>query len=99
MICAIESSNLQEYAAATDPGDPRSRLQVSGVAGTDGSFALMLDGRAGRTYRLQRFLPGPDASWTVIATEGPLGEDATVTLNDSPVAAPTVFYRVQVFAP
>jgi hypothetical protein len=62
----------------------------------DSTFSVVVPGKIGRSYTLQResFL-GSDL-WTTIRTKGPMLETGPVTLNDPDAVANQGFYRVAV---
>lgn len=89
-------NNLAEYTADTLPTSTMDYLRSQNPTRGAGTFSLSTAGKAGRSYELQRSATLPAASWTSVATQGPLASDATVTLTDAASPAGSAFYRIQV---
>jgi hypothetical protein len=92
-------TNIDEYAAGTDPTDPTDFLRA-GLARRDAEgFAVTASGKAGRVYELQinADLVGDD--WTTVDDVGPLSADGPVELSDDEAPAGEGFYRIRVSRP
>lgn len=92
-------TNAAEYAAGTNPNLASSTLKVTSTTRTPTNFSLTANGIAGRTYKLQRRASLTSGTWAIIATQGPLGANAVVTLIDPSPPAGQGFYRVMVSFP
>ena len=88
-------SNLAEYIAGADPGDPGSRFQVSGVGCEGGAFWLTLDSVSNRLYAVEckGDLLGTNA-WKDLTNNWP-GTGGLMEFGDG-VGATQRFYRVKV---
>ena len=94
-------TNAQEYTAATDPNDIADFLEIqsSGLTPDGAGFQLVVAGKSGRTYVLERSTALQPDGWTTLDTQGPLGADAPITFTDPAKPAPAAFYRVRVQLP
>ena len=92
-------NNLAEYASGTDPNNAADVLKVLSTQRSGTTFTLTANGKAGRTYALQRCTNLVTGSWITVTTTGPLGADATLPLTDTAAPAGKAFYRIQVSAP
>jgi alpha-tubulin suppressor-like RCC1 family protein len=92
-------SNLAEYTAGTNPTSSTDVFKVQSGVKSGANFSLTAPGKSGRTYVLERSIALPAASWTTVASQGPLGSDAAVTLTDSAAPTTTGFYRIRVTGP
>ena len=92
-------SNLAEYIAGTQPNNPNDFFfqTIQSTA----PFAVSVLGVTGRTYILLRS-PSLDpslATWSGVATNGPLASSQTVILTDPAQPTDGAFYRTSVTAP
>ncbi len=92
-------SNAQEYATATNPTSPGDYFKATNPTRNANTFSVSTAGKAGRTYLLERSTTMALNSWTTVATQGPLGSDATVTLSDAATPGDAAFYRIRVTGP
>ena len=93
------SPNLNEYAAGTDPTDPKERPRILTATKGPSTFTITADGKATHTYTLERTTTPATGPWTSVATFGPLGADGSVTLTDPAAPAGSAFYRLRVELP
>jgi uncharacterized delta-60 repeat protein len=93
------TNNFAEYTAGTNPNDRSDVFKVKTAQKSGGSFTLTTDGKSGRSYILERNLTPDFASWSTVATQGPLGADGSVTFTDSSSPAGRAFYRIRVTGP
>jgi hypothetical protein len=84
-------SDQAEMIAGTSPDASSDRPQVAISAGPN----LVTDGRAGRTYQLQR-ASGSLGQWTDIGDPISLAENAEVSITDPSPPAGRAFYRFAV---
>ena len=92
-------NNLAEYAAGTNPNDPADVLKVLTTQRSGATFVLTENGKAGRTYALQRRAYLATGDWTTVTTQGPLCADTSISLTDNAAPEGKAFYRIQVSAP
>ncbi|WP_395737483.1 cadherin-like beta sandwich domain-containing protein [Prosthecobacter sp.] len=92
-------TNFAEYTAGTNPNSGGDVFKVKTAVRSGSTFSLTTDGKSARTYLLERNLTLDSASWSIVATQGPLGADGTVTLTDPSSPAGRAFYRIRVSAP
>jgi len=86
-------SAVEEYVFGTSMTDPDDSFTVT--SDMSPGFRVRFDGRAGRTYELQRLdAPGYN-TWITIASSGLLGSDQNVVLEDPAVQARRGIFRVQ----
>jgi len=89
-------SNLQEWISGHSPVDPNDFFAVA-VTEADAAFHIAVDGKAGRTYTLQRSTSLHPGSWSDQEAVGPLASDQPVLFVDpGPPGGNAVFYRVKV---
>lgn len=92
-------TNLQEYTAGTNPVMSGDCFKAQNPTRGAGSFSLSTEGKAGRTYVLERSTSLAPGVWTSVAVHGPLASDATVSLTDNASPAGSAFYRLSVAGP
>ena len=92
-------TNIEEYAAGTNPNDPKDVFKVVSTSLTGGTFTATVAGKAGRTYILQRRANLSSGSWSNVRIVGPLPGDATTSLGDSAAPAGSAFYQIVVTFP
>jgi hypothetical protein len=92
-------TNLDEYAAATDPRDGGDFFRVMATEKNATSFTATADGKAGRVYVLERNPSLVAGEWTGVSSTGVLAADGPVPLSDSAPPAGAAFYRVRVSPP
>ena len=87
-------TNLQEFAAGTDPLDARSALRLGQVQVSGSSVTISFPSILGKSYRLERADTLPASSWTVILDYF-TGTGGTMQVVDPNGAAqPTRFYHI-----
>ncbi len=89
-------SNIDEYAAGTDPRNPSDFFRVLTSTHLGSDFRVTVPGRANRNYVLQRTTSLTTPVWTPVATSGVLELSATLQLIDNAPPAGSAFYRVLV---
>lgn len=92
-------TNLDEYAAGTDPNNITDFFRVLTFAKTAVGFTVTAAGKAGRNYLLERTTALGTGPWTEVTTSGLLAADGLVTLTDAEVLPGSGFYRMRVTAP
>lgn len=90
-------TNAQEYAAGTNPTLNGDFFKVTESQRTASTFSVSTAGKTGRTYTLQRSTNL--ISWTNVTSQGPLTNDAVVTLEDLAMPSDAAFYRIVVTGP
>ena len=93
------SSNIDEYAAGTDPNQATDVFKILTTAKNGGGFTTTAQGKASRTYVLERRINLTTGPWTTIDSVGPLAVDGPLNLTDSAPPAGSGFYRIRVTAP
>ncbi|MEO5914553.1 MAG: choice-of-anchor tandem repeat GloVer-containing protein [Luteolibacter sp.] len=93
------NTNIDEYAAGTDPDNPADVFKVLTVGKTAGTCTLAASGKAARTYILERRANLLSGTWTTVTSAGPFPIDTTITLTDPSPFANSGFYRIRVFLP
>lgn len=86
------SSNLSEFIAGTDPTDPDSLFEITGVTVEAGSVQVSWSSVEGKTYTLQYSTTLESGSWTNVA-DSDTATSSTTTLTHE-TDGPTAFYRV-----
>jgi hypothetical protein len=87
-------SNLQEYLAGTDPGDPRSYLKIDATM-ADGLVQLTFLAAAGHSYSVLAREAAASGAWTKVADEPARETNRVVQVAvPQPGAAPRKFYRL-----
>jgi len=92
------SSNLQEYAAGTNPLDTADRYTVA-IDKTASGVDIIVSGRAGRSYALERSNTLAPGSWQEITRTGTLAADQPTLCNDPAPPSERSFYRIIASAP
>jgi hypothetical protein len=92
------NTNLQEYAAGTNPLDPADHFTAS-IDQTANGVDIVASGRAGRAYVLERSTTLDPGSWQEIARTGTLAADQPPLCNDQAPPTPRSFYRMTAIAP
>lgn len=88
-------SNLEEYAAGTDPNSPVDFFRVTTATRGANSFTAILTGRKDRTYTLQRRDIATGAWVPILPATGPLPADnPSLNLSDSNPPPGLGLYRV-----
>ncbi len=93
------SRNIDEYVAGTNPNSGADQFKVLTVTKNATQCILTANGRATRTYVLERSAALIPGSWTIVSTVGPLSADGLVTLTDSSPLVSSGFYRIRVSLP
>ncbi|MGJ8642408.1 MAG: choice-of-anchor tandem repeat GloVer-containing protein [Luteolibacter sp.] len=92
-------SNIEEFAAGTNPNENSDVFKILTAELSTSSFTVTANGKAGRTYVLERN-PGFDpAFWTAVTFDGPLDIDGPVNLTDDSPLIGSGFYRLRVSSP
>ena len=90
-------NNSDEYVAGTDPVSSNDVLHLRILSASPAVFQF--EGRAGRSYRLERMV-GTDASeWQQVQSMGPLPANGSQQISDPAAPASTGIYRLQVIFP
>ncbi len=91
-------SNLDEFTAGTDPKDPADTFKVLSAVRDGDAFSLLVSGKAGRIYALERRDHLGSGSWQTVpgVAAGPLAADGPVILTDPTSPPDRAFYRVTV---
>ena len=63
------------------------------------TFSVSTQGKAGRTYVLERSITLAAGSWIIVDTENSLAADGPVTLTDPSSTGSSVFYQIRVTGP
>jgi hypothetical protein len=71
------------------------RIDLFGIS--NGQFCLRFNGKAGKSYLIQRRERLDQGNWTQVTTLPPRGSDGPITVCDGPLAPTSGFYRVQEF--
>jgi len=87
------SDNLEEFHANTDPNDPADVFRVVSATASGNSFSVVIPGKPGRDYTLQR-APTTGGPWQDVASSGALVGPREVTLTDPARLPERGFYRV-----
>ncbi len=88
-------TNLQEFAAGTDPGDAASRLRVGSANYNPATREITLDwpSVAGRVYRIEHKAALGDATWSEVATHAATAASSSKSIG-APANAAQGFYRI-----
>ena len=88
-------SNLQEFAAGTDPKSASSRLKIASSAYNPATRQITLDWPSipGRVYRIEHKTGLGDSSWAEIATHTATQSNSSKSLS-APANASRGFYRI-----
>ncbi|MEI7941474.1 MAG: thrombospondin type 3 repeat-containing protein, partial [Verrucomicrobiota bacterium] len=90
--------NWREYLAGTDPTDPNSRLQLSGVASPAGKAQSQLAHHwltaPGKAYEVQWASNLSGGWWSTLATVS--GDGTVASCSDTNITAPVRYYRLRV---
>jgi hypothetical protein len=89
-------NNLFEYVSGTNPTNAADRLIMDHRAGTP--FAMDLNGKANRSYRLKYKLNLADPAWIEADASGPLSADGTIRLEDTNTFS-RAFYTIEAALP
>jgi YD repeat-containing protein len=89
------ASDLREFLAGTDPGNPGSRLHVTTPTSSGGQVTVTWQSVTGKTYALEYKDQLDDANWMRVTGEV-TAQGATASKVDSSSTGPTRFYRVVV---
>jgi autotransporter-associated beta strand protein len=90
------STNLDEYTAGTDPNDPNDVFRVSSITRTGAEVSVVVPGKTGRIYSLQRRADLGAGTWANVATTGPPVATGNLTLTDPDATSDQGFYQVTV---
>jgi hypothetical protein len=91
--------NLDEFAAGTGPNNATDFFRILTATKTASAYTLTADGKAGRSYVMERSTaPGTDA-WVSVGTVGPLVAPGPVELTDPAPPPNAGFYRLRVTGP
>jgi hypothetical protein len=74
-------------------------FKVLATQKTGNSFTVTANGKAGKTYTLQRKTDLASGAWQDLTTQGPLATDGAISLTDPAAPATNAFYRIQTAAP
>lgn len=87
--------NAFEEIAGTDATSAEDYLRIKSIDESSPAFRVLVDGKIGRTYHLERSttLSPP---WTEVEQVGPLTEEQEVAPTDSAPPADAAFYRIRV---
>jgi len=90
-------SNFDEYVTGTDPssGADFTRLRVISVS----PAVLEFDGKAGRSYTLERMTGSGGTEWQEVQSIGPVAADGEVQITDSGAPQILGIYRLQIMQP
>lgn len=88
-------SNLAEYIAGTDPGDPCSRFLIT-VVSDSGSNRLQWKGLTNRTYSVLCSTNSSAESYSVMVSNIVGAEPLTVFTDTNPASCGRTFYQVEV---
>ena len=91
-------TNLQEYAAGTNPLNSSDRFTTN-LARSGIGIDAGVSGRAGRVYVLDRCMNLSQGSWQEITRTGTLPADQFLILNDPAPPSEAGFYRIRAIAP
>ncbi|MGB6220290.1 glycoside hydrolase family 9 protein [Haloferula sp.] len=89
-------SNYDEFIAATDPMNAADRFHARLIEPADSELILQVDGRAGRSYCLERSIDL--SNWSPRENVGPLTEDGPIDFP-APKGTDPEFFRVKVEIP
>jgi YD repeat-containing protein len=89
------ATDLWEFMAGTDPGNPNSRLHVTPASPNGGQVTITWQAVAGKTYALEYKDRIDDATWTRLTGEV-TAQGGTASKVDASSAGSTRFYRVVV---
>jgi uncharacterized repeat protein (TIGR03803 family) len=92
------TTNIDEFTAGTDPMNSSDVFKMATAAKSGNTFTTTCPGKAGRTYTLLRN-SGLNGEWTRLGSQGPLAQDAAVTLTDTTAPPDKSFYRIEVNLP
>ena len=92
-------NNAAEYTVGTNPTISGDYLKAENATHTATTFSVTTGGKAGRTYTLERSSTLAPNSWSLITSQGPLTNDATITLTDMAAPNDAAFYRIRVTGP
>jgi hypothetical protein len=93
------SSNLDEYTAGTGPNNPADVFKILTITKAASSFTVTANGKAARSYVLERQTTLGTGPWTPVDSVGPLAVDGPVNLSDSSPPPGSGFYQLQVSSP
>ena len=88
-------SNRDEYVAGTNPssGSNVIRLRVVSVS----PATLEFNGKAGRSYTLERMVGASGSEWQEVQVIGPVAADGVVQVTDAGAPVNRGIYRLQVY--
>ena len=89
------AENGFEEIAGTDATSAEDYLSIQSVDASDLAFRVLVEGKVGRTYYLERSLT-LSPPWTEVDQIGPLAVDQEITPSDSAPPDDTAFYKVRV---
>ncbi len=92
-------TNIEEYAANTDPKNAGSRWRLHSATKTGASFTVSFEAEPDRRYDLQRLVPAPGATWAVVATLEPSASASMASLTDPAAPPDSALYRVRAAVP
>jgi hypothetical protein len=70
-------------------------LRIDSFGISNGEFCLRFNGKAGKSYVIERRERLDQGTWTQVTTLPPRGSDGPVTVCDAPLMPTSGFYRVQ----
>jgi len=88
------STNLEEFAAGTDPKSVAGDFQILRTNLNGTTFIVTIRALPGRLYELQRLIPAADPSWHAVDTTGPIEAATAVMLIDPAAPSRDAIYRV-----
>lgn len=89
------AENGFEEIAGTDATSAGDYLRIKSVVASAPAFRVLVEGKVGRTYYLERSLT-LSPPWTEVDQIGPLAVDQEITPSDSAPPDDTAFYKVRV---
>lgn len=89
--------NRDEYVAGTNPMSGSDTLRLRILSATPAVFQFQ--GRAGRTYFLERMISEDGSQWQQVQSTGPLSSNGSQQMTDPGAPAGVGIYRLQVVFP
>jgi Concanavalin A-like lectin/glucanases superfamily/F5/8 type C domain/Amylo-alpha-1,6-glucosidase len=92
-------NNRDEYAAGTHPLNGSDVFKIASISHVAATYVVTLNGKANRSYILQRSTDLNASSWSDIDLRSVTGNDATVQFIDPDPPAGKAFYRIKTTTP